>query len=122
MKLGGIVMEYGFHSEFDLEKHKIKFLGYLEVIIMEDGEIVYAIPSHQEKLISIACSKQNITREQLNDKCPREYYFDFMTWLCMETGCISVWNDFYYGDANPQQVESLIMLYKERVYLGPIPE
>lgn len=34
----------------------------------------------KEKLIALACQKRGVTRQELNDLCPREYYYDFLTW------------------------------------------
>ena len=47
--------EYNLQSEFDAEKHKEKYVNYLEVVIDENGTVMYAVPSHQEKVIEIAC-------------------------------------------------------------------
>ena len=41
--------EYSVYSEFDITKHKHPYVNYLEVLIKEDGSIVYVVPSHQEK-------------------------------------------------------------------------
>ena len=46
--------EYDIYRPFDAEKHKAKYSNYLEVLILEDGTVVYAIPSHQEKAIALA--------------------------------------------------------------------
>lgn len=29
----------------------------------------------------------------MNAMCPKEYYFDFMTWLCEVSGACAVWNN-----------------------------
>ncbi|GAB6761703.1 hypothetical protein [Bacillus cereus] len=34
---------------FDIETHKKCFVDYLEVVIDEEGTVMYATPSHQEK-------------------------------------------------------------------------
>lgn len=65
---------YSVYSDFSVEKHKQTFIHYLEVVIDENGKIMYAVPSHQEKMISLACEKLNVTREELNTICPQEYY------------------------------------------------
>ena len=70
---------YDLHSDFDIQKHKENFINYLEVVIHPDGSVHYAVPSHQEYLIRYICEHRNITREELEAKCPREYYCDFMT-------------------------------------------
>ena len=54
-----------------------KLLPYnpsLEVIIKDDGVILYARPSHTEALIQLATEKCHCTREELNKRCPLEYY------------------------------------------------
>lgn len=81
-------------SPFDIETHKKTFIHYFEVILCRDGTVVYAVPSHQEKLIAIACEKLSVTREQLSDMCPPEYYGGFMEWLCKITGCCALWEDY----------------------------
>lgn len=48
---------YGIHSKFDIQKHKATFTGYMEVIIDENGTVMYAVPSHQEKAIALAEAK-----------------------------------------------------------------
>jgi hypothetical protein len=105
---------------FDIETHKKTFINYLEVVILEDGTIVYAVPSHQKKLIEIACRKLRITEQELNDLCPKEYYFDFMTWLCMITKSVSLWNDFMHGKANEKQREAIQELIEADLYHGTV--
>lgn len=105
---------------FDIETHKRTFIDYLEVIILEDGTIVYAVPSHQEKLISLACKKRKMTRQELIDSCPREYYADFMTWLCSLTGSVALWTSHMVGKANERQKLAIARLAEEKLYKGYI--
>ncbi len=112
--------QYDLNCEFDIEQHKIHYVNYLEVIITENGVIKYAVPSHQEKLVSELCHKYNCTRAETLLRCPRDMYFDFMRWLTDETGCIAVWNEFYYGKANELQKRTLLKLKQEGLYSGPI--
>lgn len=113
---------YGLHSEFDIEKHKATFVDYLEVVIDADGRIMYAVPSHQEKLIALACAKLHVTRDQLKSMCPNKYYFDFMRWLCLLTGAMSVWDDrCEYGNPTSGQLAALRKLKLAGLYRGPIP-
>lgn len=114
-------MAYDVYSEFDIEKHKEKYIHYLEVVILEDGKVVYAVPSHQEKLIKIACDKLNVDRNTLYNMCPQEYMFDVITWLCKLTNCISVWTNFYIKDTiNNKQLETLKKLKSSHIYEGTI--
>lgn len=112
--------KYGLYSDFDVEKHKKTFINYLEVLILKDGTIKYAVPSHQELAIRLACDKKGITREELNDECPREYYGDFLAWILMQTDSVAVWNDFYVGTPNDKQKDALRMLKSSGVYMGSI--
>ncbi|MCU7667474.1 hypothetical protein [Bacillus thuringiensis] len=107
-------------SPFNLEIHKKEFIDYLEVIIDENGTIMYAVPSHQEKLISIACSKLKITRDELFKQCPVEYYFDVMPWLCEVSDCVALWTSRMEGKANKKQEETIEKLTEEDLYLGRI--
>ena len=108
------------HSPFNVEIHKETFINYLEVVILEDGTIEYAIPSHQLKVTDIIASKRNITRNDVADLCPPEYYFDYNNWLCKESNTIMVWNNFYMGEPNDAQLQTIIMLMKENLYRGGI--
>ena len=115
-------MPYDLHSDFDAEQHEKTFIHYLEVVIDENGKIMYAVPSHQEMLIKLACDKLNITREKLNAMCPQEYYCDFMTWLCKMSGACAVWENFIQcGKLTKQQIRALQMLKENGLYLGEIP-
>lgn len=81
-------------SEFNLTEHLKRYVNYTEVVIFPDGHIEYAMPSHQEKLISILCSMEHKSRQQVIDETPSEYYFDWLNYLLNKTRCISVWFDF----------------------------
>ena len=115
-------MPYTLHPDFDPKLHKQTFTHYLKVIIDENEKIMYAVPSHQEKVIKLACEKLNVTREQLNEMCPEEYYFDFMTWLSKLSGACAVWENQVMGDKlTEEQIKALQMLKNEGLYLGEIP-
>ena len=115
--------EYNLYCEFDLEKHKATYVKYLEVLIDSDGKVMYAVPSHQEKAIKVACEKLGITRDELKKMCPREFWFDFMRWLCKIAGLVAVWNDdCEYWEPTVKQVGKLRQLKMEGLYTGPIPK
>ena len=115
--------KYDVYSEFDLEKHKATYTNYLEVLIDESGKVMYAVPSHQEKAIQIACEKLEINREELKQMCPRKYWCDFMKWLCLITGVVAVWNDTCVcgNHATKAQAATLRRLKLAGVYKGPLP-
>lgn len=108
------------NSPFDIKIHKENFINYLEVCILEDGTIQYAVPSHQEKLISICMKKYMITRDELYRRCPPEYYLDFINWLCTISNTIAVWNDHYEGQSNQKQINSLKILKMNGLYRGSL--
>ena len=114
---------YGIYSDFDLERHKATFTNYLEVVITADGSVSCAVPSHQEKLIAMACERLGVTRNELKTLCPGEYYGDFTRWLCLLTGAMSVWNDWCeYGNPTTKQLGTLRKLKMFGLYRGPIPD
>jgi len=113
--------DYNIYSKFDIEQHKKHYVDYLEVIILRDGTVEYAIPSHQEYLIKLACNQHNITRDELMKRCPVEYYGDFMTWLCIQTGAVAVWNEFIiYNTVTEPQSRMLNALHNAKLYHGSL--
>lgn len=106
---------------FDIDTHKRTFINYLEVVILPDGTVVYAVPSHQEKLISLCCEKGHMTREELYAIIPEEFYLDMFKWLTAYCGSIAVWNTFYAGLANDAQVKTLRELASSGLYSGFVP-
>lgn len=114
--------EYDLHSPFDIKKHKAEFVGYLEVIITANGAIQYAVPSHQEKALALACEKLGKTREEITAMCPREFYYDYLNWLLSLTGSIAVWYEIVAGrTVTNKQVAALRQLKLAGLYRGPIP-
>lgn len=83
---------YGLRSVFDIEKHKQTFINYFEAIILPSGEVVYAVPSHIEKLIQITGE----SREVIYDKMP--ITASPIHWLLDYTGCVSLWSAFHLGE------------------------
>ena len=100
-------MAYDLYSKFDLEKHVRKYIHYTEVIIRPNGTVEYAVPSHQEKLIQIGMEKYNCSREEFVEKCPLEYWLDYLEWLLLETGCVCVWYNNYILPPNPTRFQKI---------------
>lgn len=117
-KVGG----YGLHSGFDIEMHKATFTNYLEVIIAADGTVMYAVPSHQEKAIALAEKELGMSRKEISDMCPREFYFDYLRWLLSLTGAVAVWNDAVEAPALTRKQEAALRRLKMAgLYRGMIP-
>ena len=112
--------EFDVYCDFDPVKHKQKYINYLEVMILDTGKIVYAVPSHQMKAEQLACEKLNLTQRQLSKKCPREKQFDYLNWLLELTGAIAVWVDGYIGNPNARQQIALKRLKLYGIYGGRI--
>lgn len=71
------------YEPFNIGTHKAnahKIDGF-EVMIAPDGTVEYAMPSHQEFLIKKSAQIKGVTRQELEDSCPEEYYGDYMHWL-----------------------------------------
>ena len=114
--------EYDVYSEFDIQKHKQRYVNYLEVMIDRDGKIMYAVPSHQEKAVQMACEVKGMSRTELERACPKDYYFDYLTWLLMQSGAMAVWNEFYQCyEPTKEQYASLRRLKMNGIYRGPLP-
>lgn len=70
---GGIVVteEELYKLPFSIARHKsAPYHLKLKVMISPDGEIQYAIPSHQEFLIKKAMERHGWTRDELMAICP----------------------------------------------------
>lgn len=105
------------HSSFDAEVHAKHFINYLEVIILPDGTVEYAVPSHEKKLMDVAnLTPKMLSKEQLSDI----WCGGTIEWLCKYTGCISVWNDYYIGHANNAQRRTLLHLKSMGLYTGKL--
>lgn len=117
------VLEYDCnYSDFDLHKHIQKYPHYLEVVIDEAGKVHYAHPSHQRKLIAMACKKLSVTQSQLSDMCPENWYFDFNNWLCLKINAISVYTHFFQcpQSINIAQSKTLRRLKESGAYEGEL--
>ena len=95
---------------FDIETHKATFTNYLEVVILEDGTIEYAVPSHQEKLKQIYRDR---FQSDPDEDCPEEFYFDYLAWLEDSTRTVSVWSNTYHKPYNAKQRQVLLKLVEE---------
>lgn len=116
-------MEYGLHSDFDIEKHKQTFVHYLEIVIDRDGHISYAVPSHQEKMIRTSCERLGVSRQQLYDLCSREMYWNFMKWLSEKSGLMAVWESHHeVYKPTKKQIAMLRRLKLAGLYEGTIPK
>ena len=105
-------------GKFSIMKHKATFVNYLEVVISPDGVVSYAIPSHQMKLMQILMDQRGCTRAELERAIPREFYFDVLGWLAMETGFLAVWNDHCEGTPTAAQSKMLRRLTANGLYTG----
>lgn len=110
------------NEPFNVATHKKCFCHYLEVIIDADGTVHYAVPSHREFMIRKACEQLVISREELFQKCPPEYYFDVINWLTLITDCVAVWENSFTGSLNKHQYDTLKYLESENLFTFPKKE
>ena len=109
-------IEETFKLPFSIERHIHTFVNYTECVINETGEIMYATPSHERKLMAIVMEKQNLTLEQLTEKARKENgQFDWINWLMRMSGCICVYTcgyayppDVVLTDEQQSSLKSLI--------------
>lgn len=81
-----------FTAPFDYETHKKNFINYLEAVILKDGKIEYAVPSHAQRLEVIYCKAHNISMNELYNIIP--ITDSPVTWIIYKEGIIAVWYDF----------------------------
>lgn len=111
---------------FDPDVHAETFINYLEVIVTDQGTVLYATPSHFERLIALYCKQNGL--DYLNPDERREYVYQQMPddaapvdWLCEKTGSIAVWYDHYEGKPSPNTADALHELRHRGIYNGPVP-
>lgn len=116
--------KYSVYSDFDIQKHKETFIHYLEVVIDENGKIMYAVPSHTLKIEKIAAEKMGFsTQKELHDACPPNRYGDYFEWLTEKAGAIAVWEGMHAGHSvNKKQLAALRSLKMAGLYLGALPD
>ena len=80
------------HNPFDIDIHNSIFTNYCEVIIQPNGLIEYAVPSHQEKLVSVAAHKLNCSHLEVW-KDHLAVNADCIDTLQAITGCVVVYTN-----------------------------
>lgn len=102
-------------APFDIHTHKETFINYLEIIIKPDGTPEYAVPSHMRKLAEVYGKPwEAVYEEFLQERTG----LDGIDWLCLKTGCISVWQHSIQGLPNDAQLATLQKLREAGLYKG----
>lgn len=108
---------------FDPKVHAQVFVNYLEVVIDDAGEVLYATPSHLQRLISLCIERYanpGITcADDVWATIPEGA--DPVATLCRRMDCICVWSDRYEGNPNASQADALLDLSERGLYTGPVP-
>ena len=92
------------------------FIRYCEIIIDLYGNIILALPSHQEAVIKYAMEKEHQSRKEVAKSIPISY--SPFAWLLDKYGLIAVWYEGYeygtYKNKKPNrfQRKSLVLLKK----------
>ena len=94
---------------FDINLHTQTFKHYCELIILENGTAVYAIPSHHEKLIELYLQKYNITKQEFMEKY--KYNMNWINDILTDMNCVLVWYDnIVYNKLNSKQLDTISLL------------
>ena len=97
-------------NEF-LEDYKPQWINYCEIIILKNGTIEIATPSHTEKLIKLTGEHRDVIYEKMPiDASPT-------VWLVAYTQCVAVWADMQIGPVsiNRFQLRVLKILADEKM-------
>ena len=110
------------NSPFDINTHKETFVSYLEAIMDENGEVFYAVPSHQHKLCEIYMQKFGKDYDSARNEIVEATWtadLDIVEYLCTKTNCLAIWFGHYRGYPNEKQLKKLEELFNNGVYAGP---
>ena len=95
--------EYNLHSKFDYKKHSETYICYCEVVILPNGTVHYAVPSHLEFLTKTYCTKYNVTRKELYDYLYQDYTLLPFDFLLNKLHAVCVWYHQFEGRPNKKQ-------------------
>jgi len=95
--------EYNLHSKFNYKKHSETYICYCEVVIMPNGTVHYAVPSHLEFLSNTYCTKYNVTRKELYDYLYNEPTLLPIDFFIEKLHAVCVWYNCYEGKPNKKQ-------------------
>ncbi len=100
------------HSKFDVETHSKNFINYCEVIVLSDGSVEYAVPSHERKVIEIFKREFKLSDENFNN-FPEELSVDY---ICKKCHLIMLWYDYAYAPIriNKDQIKTLDKLVSHK--------
>ena len=98
-----------------VKMHRNEFIGYCEILISPEGEIIPAVPSHNEAMITIAQKIFDTDREGIQKMIGVE--FMPLNYLIDRTGYICIWYDFMTTPLHitDKQIEALKELRKEKI-------
>lgn len=99
------------HEPFSINRHKHTFIDYFEIIILPDGTVEYAIPSHITYIENYIAQMYNSSVEQLHDM--RNDIYNNMIENC---GLISCWSHqykIYTHTPTDEQIKTLQVLISE---------
>lgn len=104
-------------SKFNFEFHGKNFIQYCEVIITPNGEVRYAIPSHEQAILKYLSEKNNMSIKEIMKEYNTLPCCDIYDRLLEESGCILVWYDRYaYSRFHTITYEQFISLKNLELY------
>lgn len=92
-----------YNVEEFIKEYKSKWICYCEIIILSDGNIVLACPSHTECLLKLTGEKREVIDEKMPIYAsPVEWYVDYLS-------VVSVWYNYQILSKNftMEQIQTL---------------
>ena len=93
-------------------------IAYCEAIILSDGTITYAVPSHTEALIRLYQDQSGLSRKDIEEEIMVDTEFSsVLLFLINKTNSIAVWFNMSYFNSRPtkKQIESIDRLIKSKL-------
>ena len=98
--------EETFALPFSIERHKKTFVNYTELVIDKDGNIMYATPSHERKMMSIILQNnpEMCERDLMQEAEESGGLYDWINWLMRKSECMCIYTcGIAYADPSTQK-------------------
>lgn len=88
------------------------YINYFEAIILPNGTIMHAIPSHTECVVKLGCTIDNITRSDMAESIPSSA--NVLGYLLDKYNMVAVWYRIIISPETitPNQTETISFLQK----------
>lgn len=100
-------------EEFIENHNRIGLIAYCEALIYPNGDIQYAIPSHEQMALRIYARKNKVPMYKIWDYISKDDYS--LEWLLKESGCVFLWYHSYVGTPNEKQMQTIKKLMQAKI-------